>query len=304
MSSPVPPPWIKGERMSLVTIDPELCRKDGLCVRVCQKVFSQKTKDSVPEVVHEESCNSCGHCVLICPSGAIRQRNCPPESIHRVQGGLIPSYEQVREMIVSRRSTRTFYERTVERDVIEKVIDGARFAPSTKNTQSTQFIVVRDRDLLRAIAQTTAEWLGKIAGRLKNPAWRKFYLLLGATKDEGEVKRWVIQFDDIAERMRGNIDLVLYHAPALILFHADKRIRFANENANLAVQNSTLTACSLGLGSFYTGYVVLAFNRDRTMAKLLPLPEKHRVYGGLALGYPGVRFSQWIERNPAKITWL
>ena len=167
-----------------------------------------------------------------------------------------------------------------------------------------QFIVVRDRSLLRAIAQTTAEWLHKIAGRLKNPVWRKFYLLVGATKDEEEVKRWATQFDDIAERMGKDIDLVLYHAPALILFHADKRIRFANENANLAVQNATLVACSLGLGSFYTGYVVLAYKHDRTMRKLLPLPEKHRVYGGLALGYPAVRFSQWIERNPAKITWL
>jgi nitroreductase/NAD-dependent dihydropyrimidine dehydrogenase PreA subunit len=290
--------------MPLVTIDPGRCRKDGLCVRICQKVFSQKTKDSVPEIVHEGSCNSCGHCVLICPSGAINQRDCSPEMTHPVQSDLLPSYEQVRELIISRRSTRVFQEKPLERDVIEKVIDGARFAPSTKNTQSTQFIVVCDKSLLRAISQTTAEWLGKIAGRLKNSVWRKLYLITGATKDEDEVKRWIVQFEDIAERMRENKDLVLHGAPALILFHADKRVRFANENANLAVQNATLIACSLGLGSFYTGYVLSACSHDRSMAKLLPLPDKHEVYGGLGLGYPGVHFSRWIERNPAKVTWL
>jgi nitroreductase/NAD-dependent dihydropyrimidine dehydrogenase PreA subunit len=290
--------------MPLVTIDPERCRKDGLCVRICQKVFSLKTTNSVPEVVHEGSCNSCGHCVLICPSEAILQKDCAPEMTHPVRSDLLPSYEQVHEMIVSRRSARTFQERSVERDAIEKVVDGARFAPSAKNSESTEFIVICDKSLLRAIAQATAEWLGKVARKLRNPFWRELYLITGATRDENEVKRWIEQFEDIAERMGENKDLVLHGAPALILFHADRRIRFASENANLAVQNATFISSSLGLGSFYTGYVVSAIGREKRIGRLLALPQKHKVYGGLALGYPGLTFSRWIERKPAKITWL
>ena len=289
--------------MSLVTIDPERCKSDGLCVRICQKVFSQEAKDSVPIVAHEGSCNSCGHCVLVCPSGAIHQTDCPPEIVHPVRTNLLPSYEQVREMVVARRSIRTFQERPVEREIIEKVIDGARFAPSAKNSQSTRFTVVQDKALLHAIASSTAEWLGKVARRLKNPLWRKLYTLRGET-DVEQVLQWIDQLGLIAEKMRKDVDLVLFEAPVLLLFHADKTIRLADVNATLALHNATMIASSLGLGSFYTGYVVTACSHDRTIPHLIELPGKQRVYGGLALGYPAIQFSRWIDRRPAQVRWL
>ena len=289
--------------MALITIDPEKCRRDGLCVRVCQKVFSQETDDSVPLVVNEDSCNGCGHCVLVCPFGAITQANCPPGNIHHSTHDLMPTYDQVHELLVTRRSTRTFLDKPVERELIEKTIDGARFAPSAKNTQSTEFLVVQGRVLLHALASATAEWLGRMSGRLKNPVWRKLYLLRGEASTE-QVTRWTGQFDLIAQRMREGTDLVLFNAPVLILFHADKAASFAEANANLAIQNATLVAASLKLGTFYTGYLVGACQRDKAMTKLLNLPATHVVYAGLALGHPKIRFSQWIDRNPPKITWM
>ena len=37
--------------MPIVTIDPQRCKKDGLCVRICEKVFEQKLEGSVPVVL-------------------------------------------------------------------------------------------------------------------------------------------------------------------------------------------------------------------------------------------------------------
>lgn len=223
--------------------------------------------------------------------------------IRPVQGSLIPTYGQVREMVVSRRSTRSFNSRAVEREIIEKVIDGARFAPSAKNTQSTQYMVIREDSLREAIAEETALWLGKAALRLRNPVWRKLYLLRGAARDAEEVTRYIGQFEFIAAGMREGRDHILFGAPVLLLFHADHAVRFAEANANLALQNATYIARSLGVGSFYTGYVVTAFNYNKAMRRLIGLPPGHRVYGGLALGYPAVEFSRWIDRNPPVITW-
>jgi nitroreductase/NAD-dependent dihydropyrimidine dehydrogenase PreA subunit len=286
----------------LVTIDPELCRKDGLCVRVCRKVFSQEKEGSVPVVAHAEFCNSCGHCVLVCPTGAIRLAGCVPEMVHPVKSNLIPTYEQVREMVVSRRSTRSFSARAVEREIIEKVINGARFAPSAKNTQSTRFIVILEKSRLAAIAEETARWLGKAALRLNNPLWRKLYRLSGA-RDAEDITRYIGQFELIAAGMREGRDLILFGAPVVLLFHADRAIRFAEANANLALQNATYIARSLGIGSFYTGYVVTACGHCKAMRRLIELPPGHMVYGGLALGYPLVEFSRWIDRNPPIVTW-
>ncbi|NIV29839.1 MAG: nitroreductase, partial [Anaerolineae bacterium] len=38
--------------------------------------------------------------------------------------------------------------------------------------------------------------------------------------------------------------------------------------------------------------------------RLVGLPETHKIYGALAMGYPRLKFKNWPERNPASVTWL
>jgi len=208
----------------------------------------------------------------------------------------------MRELIISRRSTRTFQDKPVDKAIIEKIINGASFAPSAKNAQSTEYVVVEDKALLHALAERTAFCLGKSADQLRNPIWRRLYLMMGKVDTE-QLARWTGQFSLIAKRMTEGADLILFNAPALILFHGDSRIAFAEANANLAFQNASMIASSLNIGHFYTGYMVAAWGRDKEMRKLLNLPARHRLYAGLALGHPKIRFSKWIDRNPAKVEW-
>ena len=56
------------------------------------------------------------------------------------------------EVVEHRRSLRKFAERKVEDETINKIMDAVLKAPSSKNTRSSKFIVVRDRDMLRKIA--------------------------------------------------------------------------------------------------------------------------------------------------------
>ena len=57
------------------------------------------------------------------------------------------------EVIQKRHSVRKFADRPVERELIDAVIDIARTAPSSKNSHSTVFMVVEDKDTLSAIAE-------------------------------------------------------------------------------------------------------------------------------------------------------
>jgi nitroreductase len=111
-------------------------------------------------------------------------------------------------------------------------------------------------------------------------------------------------FDRIVNDVRNGRDTILHNAPALILFHADRGASFAAVNANLALQNATFVAEALGLGSFYTGYVVVACDHGNSIPKFLSLPNNHKIYGGLALGYPKFKFKNWIERKTPRIRWL
>ena len=286
-----------------IAINDSLCIKDGLCARVCPKVFAWQGPGTVPDIAREQFCNDCGHCLLVCPAGAISHPRLTQDMITPVEQSILPSYDQVREMVRTRRSTRLFHDRPVEREILHKIIDGARFAPTAKNTQSTEYVIIRDRGALKHIATMTAEWLGATAKKLRNPVIRKIYLLRGLTTEK-ELALLLHQFEYSATSMKEGKDFILHEAPALILFHAAKKVRFAEANANLALQNATFTANALGLGSFYTGYVVSACVRDNAIPELLGLPSGNLVYAGLALGYPKMTFSRWIERDPPKIRWI
>ncbi len=59
------------------------------------------------------------------------------------------------ETILSRRSIRKFTAEPVSRDLLTKLIDAARLAPTGSNDQPWEFVVITARDRLRDIAALT-----------------------------------------------------------------------------------------------------------------------------------------------------
>jgi nitroreductase len=55
------------------------------------------------------------------------------------------------ENILSRRSIRHYTKQPVSEELIEKILRGAMAAPSARNEQSWEFVVIDDRDILDAI---------------------------------------------------------------------------------------------------------------------------------------------------------
>lgn len=48
------------------------------------------------------------------------------------------------DLIKGRRSVRRFGKKPVTRDIITKIVDVSRYAPSWKNTQTTRYIAITD----------------------------------------------------------------------------------------------------------------------------------------------------------------
>ena len=57
------------------------------------------------------------------------------------------------ELLRSRRSIRSFQERVISRDDLEKIVDAARYAPTARNVQPWEFVVVSSKDMLKKFAQ-------------------------------------------------------------------------------------------------------------------------------------------------------
>ncbi len=63
------------------------------------------------------------------------------------------SYDNCIDFLLSRRSIRKFQDRDVPMEIIEKILDVARYAPSAKNRQPWTFIVVRDREIIDRLSR-------------------------------------------------------------------------------------------------------------------------------------------------------
>lgn len=62
------------------------------------------------------------------------------------------SKEELLESLKTRRSIRRFKQQAIDNEIIEKILDVARFAPSARNSQPWVFIVVKDPSIKNALA--------------------------------------------------------------------------------------------------------------------------------------------------------
>jgi len=113
------------------------------------------------------------------------------------------------------------------------------------------------------------------------------------------------EMEHLISLFNSGTDWILRKPPVPVLFCADSAGgNFMSVNANLALQNAALAAETLGLDCYYTGFVVIANGRDDSIARFLSLPDTHKIYGALAMGYPRLKFKKWPERKPARVTWV
>ncbi len=91
------------------------------------------------------------------------------------------------EAITSRRNVRRFQERPVAGDALERILEAGRRAPSSRNWQPWDFVLVTDREQLGELAKV---WQG--AGHVAGAA-AAVGLVLPLTEDAGERDR--AQFD-------------------------------------------------------------------------------------------------------------
>lgn len=296
--------------MYTITIDGNKCKKDGLCASVCpHSIFVQREKLTIPEVMDEEGCSACGHCVAICPQSAIIHSEFPMTTIQAIQFEQMPTPEQVLTMLKTRRSIRAFRDKPLAKDTLERIIDGARFAPSAHNSQSTEFLVVQDKAVLYKVSALVIEYLKFEIKRFSNPFFRT--MALAADRELAESGLHEIPgFKRMVQMFESGADPILNDAPVLLAFHAHRTVGFADINAQLALQNASLVAHALGIGHFYTGFVLspgrapMARAWSRCIPNLLGIPQNHNLYGALALGYPIPRFKNMIERKSPQIDWV
>lgn len=168
--------------------------------------------------------------------------------------------------IATRHSTRKFKEEPVPQEVLDKVIEAGRQAPSGKHKNQSRFIVIRKKEVLQEIIALVQQEFAKMEVTPENDD--NFGGAIRAAKKGGYV--------------------FMYNAPVLIVV-VNKR-DYGNKYADVscAMQNMMLAANALDLGSCWINQ--LRWLQDnpvlRAYLQKLGMAEDEEVCASLSIGYP------------------
>jgi len=83
------------------------------------------------------------------------------------------------------------------------------------------------------------------------------------------------------------LDPILFNPPALMIFLAPETEQMSQAEASMAAQTVALYAPALGLGTCYSGIVMVLFSiSNAAIKKVVPVPRGYEVYSALIVGYP------------------
>jgi nitroreductase len=156
----------------------------------------------------------------------------------------------VYEAITKRRSIRRFQNKAVPYEALEKCIDAARLAPSGRNQQLGEYVVINDPKVLPGIFEN-------IGGSAKLPPDK------GGPRPEQAPKAYTIILINKTLESDAN------------------RRRVTLIDVGLAAENIMLTALEQGIGCC----PILMFN-EADIKLLLEIPDSYDVALVIAMGYP------------------
>jgi len=265
----------------MIYVDPLLCAGCGCCDKDCILALG----DSF--LADREDCIECGHCVAVCPTGAISfsgtdmEKPIPDDGAWRVTPhDLLQAYRY-------RRSIRNFQRGPLSDEELALILEAGRLAPTGSNAQDVAYIVVREqlerfRELaIMALARKGAADLASAAPKKPSPRYARIW------QRSAELYR------------KENRDLLLFDAGTVIILTAGSSV-----NAAIAAAKMETMIYSMGLGMLYSGFLCLAVKEEPELSALLGLPEHYTPAQCLIVGKPAVKYFRNAPRRPLRVTYL
>ena len=213
---------------------------------------------------------------------------------------------ELEEALRTTAAVREFTDQPVPDEVLWRVLDTARFAPSGGNRQGWRLVVVKDAETRRRIRD------------LYLPAWYEYLAISGAglvpwapvtdRQAEAEAARRAPEIEAASQRAGGGFAEHLNEVPVLLVLLADFRALAAVDRdfdrytlvggASIYpfAWSILLAARDQGLGGVFT---TMAVRQEPAVRELLHVSDELAVAGVMALGYPR-RLVTRLRRSPVE----
>ena len=163
------------------------------------------------------------------------------------------------ENIITRRSTKKYLDKEVSQELLEKIIETGRYAPSGGNSQSNHFLVIQNKQIIAHLVKMVEKAFSQM--EITENMYRSLQNSINLSKKGGYV--------------------FCYNAPVLIIVANKKDYGNNQADCALALENMMLEANDLDLGSCYINQLKWLNEDQKILSYLLCLGMKddERVYG-------------------------
>ncbi|MGE5373032.1 MAG: nitroreductase family protein [Solirubrobacterales bacterium] len=271
----------------MIVIESEKCKRDGICAQECPLSLISWSKGEMPEMVQDADnrCVACGHCLAVCPQQALSLEGMPVIDCQHVNKKELPTADQVEHFMKTRRSIRIYQKKNVSREMVERLLGIAGYAPSVHNSQPVSWLVVDDREKIQRLNHYVVEWMSMVMAQ------------------NSEMAK-ALHFDQIIEAAERGEDRVSREAPCMVMAYAPADSPVGPAACLIAATYLELAAYGLGLGACWAGYFNVAAGGYPPMEAELGLPEGQKVFASMMIGYPKLQYYVVPKRIEPRVSWL
>jgi nitroreductase len=200
------------------------------------------------------------------------------------------------EVMRSAPSTRNFTDQPVPREVLERVLDNARYAPSGGNRQGWRVIVITDPGIRRRLRELYEEpwdaYMVKTGGRAALEAGEASGLPKGRLRMLRGADEYARRFDRVPVHLLVCVDV---NALAITDESLDRPSIVGGASVYPFVQNILLGLRREGLGAAFTTLLVPA---EPAIRELLSIPDDVVMAGHISVGYRSDPWPKRLSRKP------
>jgi nitroreductase/NAD-dependent dihydropyrimidine dehydrogenase PreA subunit len=282
---------------------------------------------------YTDACLNCWNCVAVCPHDAIRV-----EGLYSVSEGRHKTYltkkmsyprpfgdkekreyrdfekqlTEVERVIYTRRSNRLFNQKKpVPEELINRVLEAGRYAPSAGNNLPYKFLVLTNKDVIKELehgAMFSLRLLKNLyfdkSGKGKRPILKRIFFTIYSWLDPQSMDPRPFTAVEKADQFN---EKIYWDAPVVIMILKNK-MGISNPDLDIGIccQNMVLAAHSLGLGTCYVSLAIKSLN--------LPLMSGFRKKIGatypwvpvtcIALGFPVGKVDGVVSREVPQVEWI
>lgn len=287
-------------------VDHDVCKKCKLCIEVCPvkmiRIDSSGFVNFIPE--REHICLECGQCMAVCTTDAIKVGYYSyQEHLFKLPEHTV-DHQLFLDFLSTRRSVRNFKEKSVEKEVLEQILESLQYAPYGAEPNKVEVTVVNKRDIIEQALPLTEHFLDNIIRWVENPIVSHIIKYKKGSETFNTIKNHLYPMSKLENYKLKYGDRITRGAPALIVFHADKSAEEHTNNALIYATYSMLAIHAKGLGCTMNGIIPAAINKVNEIREIFNIPQGHEAIISIMLGYPKYRYQKMIKRERKTIKWI